>query len=243
MTDLAVTDALFFERTGMSPARVEALVAEIAGRDGRRRAVPRIQPVGEPRARRRPHQERELRHVPGVRAARGCRRGRRLRPCLGALGGGDPPRGGDGAGGGQRLFRGHGRASCRAQTGASIPRTTRSAWSISRPRRGCSPRSTPMRAAATPGSGRSWLRSSGVWQAVQIIRPDGRRVADIRPLVRLNVAIVVGEDDRMETGSAAPAAASPMTAISIRSTGRRRSMRRCARRSSISARCRRRRER
>jgi TldD protein len=43
---------------------------------------------------------------------------------------------------------------------------------------------------------------SGVWQAVQIIRPDGCRVADIRPLVRLNVAIVVGEGDRMETGSA-----------------------------------------
>jgi TldD protein len=43
---------------------------------------------------------------------------------------------------------------------------------------------------------------SGVWQAVQIIRPDGRRVADIRPLVRLSIAIVVGEDDRMETGSA-----------------------------------------
>jgi TldD protein len=42
---------------------------------------------------------------------------------------------------------------------------------------------------------------SGVWQAVQIIRPDGRRVADIRPLVRLNVAVVVGEGDRMETGS------------------------------------------
>jgi TldD protein len=42
---------------------------------------------------------------------------------------------------------------------------------------------------------------SGVWQAVQIIRPDGRRVADIRPLVRLSVAIVVGDGDRMETGS------------------------------------------
>jgi TldD protein len=42
---------------------------------------------------------------------------------------------------------------------------------------------------------------SGVWQAVQIIRADGHRVADIRPLVRLNVAIVVGEGDRMETGS------------------------------------------
>ncbi|HKS88728.1 MAG TPA: DNA gyrase modulator, partial [Stellaceae bacterium] len=42
---------------------------------------------------------------------------------------------------------------------------------------------------------------SGLWQAVQIVRPDGRRVADIRPLVRLNVSIVVGEGDRMETGS------------------------------------------
>jgi len=42
---------------------------------------------------------------------------------------------------------------------------------------------------------------SGVWQAVQIIRPDGRHAADIRPLVRLNVSIVVGEGDRMETGS------------------------------------------
>src|ERR1700736_2530409 len=42
---------------------------------------------------------------------------------------------------------------------------------------------------------------SGVWQAVQIIRSDGRRAADIRPLVRLSVAIVVGDGDRMETGS------------------------------------------
>ncbi|HZU91531.1 MAG TPA: metalloprotease TldD, partial [Stellaceae bacterium] len=43
---------------------------------------------------------------------------------------------------------------------------------------------------------------SGVWQAVQIIRADGSRVADIRPLVRLSVAIVVGDGERMETGSA-----------------------------------------
>jgi TldD protein len=42
---------------------------------------------------------------------------------------------------------------------------------------------------------------SGVWQAVQIIRADGARVGDIRPLVRLNVSIVVGEGDRMESGS------------------------------------------
>ncbi len=43
---------------------------------------------------------------------------------------------------------------------------------------------------------------SGLWQAVEIICADGSRVADIRPLVRLNIAIVVGEGDRMETGSA-----------------------------------------
>jgi TldD protein len=39
------------------------------------------------------------------------------------------------------------------------------------------------------------------WQAVQIIRADGVRAADIRPLVRLNVAIVVEQGGRRETGS------------------------------------------
>src|SRR5262245_7673515 len=42
---------------------------------------------------------------------------------------------------------------------------------------------------------------SGSWQAVQIIRGDGSRAADIRPLVRLNVSIMVEENGRMETGS------------------------------------------
>ena len=42
---------------------------------------------------------------------------------------------------------------------------------------------------------------SGSWQAVQILRPDGVRVADIRPLVRHNIAVVVGDGDRQETGS------------------------------------------
>jgi TldD protein len=41
----------------------------------------------------------------------------------------------------------------------------------------------------------------GEWQAVQIIRADGRRVADLRPLVRLNVSVVVETDGRRETGS------------------------------------------
>ena len=42
---------------------------------------------------------------------------------------------------------------------------------------------------------------SGEWQAVQIIRGDGHRVADLRPLVRLNVAVVVEQAGRRETGS------------------------------------------
>ena len=42
---------------------------------------------------------------------------------------------------------------------------------------------------------------SGEWQAVQILRADGSRAADIRPLVRLNVLVVTGEGDRMESGS------------------------------------------
>ena len=43
---------------------------------------------------------------------------------------------------------------------------------------------------------------AGSWQAVQIMRADGERVADIRPLVRINVSVVVERDGRMESGSA-----------------------------------------
>jgi len=41
----------------------------------------------------------------------------------------------------------------------------------------------------------------GEWQAVQIVRADGTRVADLRPLVRLNVSVVVEKAGRRETGS------------------------------------------
>ena len=41
----------------------------------------------------------------------------------------------------------------------------------------------------------------GEWQAVRIVRPDGRHAADIRPLVRLNVSVVCGEGDKMESGN------------------------------------------
>ncbi len=42
---------------------------------------------------------------------------------------------------------------------------------------------------------------SGSWQAVHIVRPNAAPVADIRPLVRLNVSVVVSDGKRMETGS------------------------------------------
>ncbi len=42
---------------------------------------------------------------------------------------------------------------------------------------------------------------SGEWQAVQILRADGTRVADLRPLVRLGVSVVVEQDGRRESGS------------------------------------------
>ncbi len=41
----------------------------------------------------------------------------------------------------------------------------------------------------------------GSWQAVHIVRAGGEAAADIRPLVRLNVSVVVGDGTRMESGS------------------------------------------
>ena len=39
------------------------------------------------------------------------------------------------------------------------------------------------------------------WQQVEILRADGHLAQDIRPLVRFNVSVVVGDGDRQETGS------------------------------------------
>ncbi|MEX0954512.1 MAG: metalloprotease TldD [Rhizobiaceae bacterium] len=39
------------------------------------------------------------------------------------------------------------------------------------------------------------------WQQVEIMRGDGATIQDIRPLVRVNVAVVVGDGDRQESGS------------------------------------------
>ena len=42
---------------------------------------------------------------------------------------------------------------------------------------------------------------TGSWQAVRIVRADGSHASDVRPLVRLNVAVMVGQGDKLESGS------------------------------------------
>ncbi len=43
---------------------------------------------------------------------------------------------------------------------------------------------------------------NGEWQVVEILRADGSRAMDVRPLVRLNISVVVERDGKMESGSA-----------------------------------------
>jgi TldD protein len=42
---------------------------------------------------------------------------------------------------------------------------------------------------------------SGEWQRIEIIRAGGEHYSDIRPLVRLNVSVIVEENGRQESGS------------------------------------------
>jgi TldD protein len=39
------------------------------------------------------------------------------------------------------------------------------------------------------------------WQMIEILRADGENYRDVRPLVRVNVSVVVGDGDRQEVGS------------------------------------------
>ncbi|MDX2074050.1 MAG: metalloprotease TldD [Alphaproteobacteria bacterium] len=43
---------------------------------------------------------------------------------------------------------------------------------------------------------------SGQWQVVHIIRADGRKASDVRPLVRIGVNVIVEQDGRRESGNA-----------------------------------------
>ena len=201
MTDLAVTDALFFERTGMDPARVEAIVGEaLAGMedgelfleysqseslaldDGRIKSASFDTTQGF-----------------GLRAVSGEAAGyahsselseaaiRRAAATVRAVASGhagtlaEPPLGTN------RILY----TDANPLGLVDLSAKTQLLSDIDAYARSLDPRVRQVMASL-----------AGVWQAVQIVRPDGRRVRDIRPLVRLNVAIVVGDGDRMETGSA-----------------------------------------
>src|SRR5271157_1571778 len=200
MTDLAVTDALFFERTGMDPTRIESLVVEsLAGMDdgelfleysqseslalddGRIKSASfdttqgfGLRAVADEAA--------GYAHASDLSEAAIRRAAATVRAVAAGYSGvmaGPPP------GTNRNLY-----SDVNPLGLVDLGAKTRLLAEVDAYARSRDPRVRQVMASL-----------SGVWQAVQIIRADGRRVADIRPLVRLGVAVVVGDGDRMETGS------------------------------------------
>ena len=183
MTDLAVTDALFFERTGMDPGRVEALVAQsLAGMDdgelyleysqseslalddGRIKSAAfdtsqgfGLRAVADEAA--------GYAHASELSEAAIRRAGATVRAVASGYAGvmAAPPSGTN-----RSLYTEENPLGL-----VDLAAKTRLLADIDAYARGRDGRVRQVMASV-----------SGVWQAVQIIRPDGRRVADIRPLVR-----------------------------------------------------------
>jgi TldD protein len=42
---------------------------------------------------------------------------------------------------------------------------------------------------------------AGTWEVVLVARSDGRMAADVRPLVRVSITVIMEEDGRREQGS------------------------------------------
>jgi TldD protein len=55
--------------------------------------------------------------------------------------------------------------------------------------------------AKDPRVRQAMVSLTGEWRVVEILRASGERAADVRPLVRLNIACMVGDGDNQETGS------------------------------------------
>ena len=230
MSDLARTDDLFFTRAGLDRGRRRRHRRRCPEGRRRRRAVPRVQPVGEFLA----FDDGRLKSASfdssaGLRPARRRRRDDRLRPRQRTQRSGDQARGRDGESG-----------PCRPRRQADVgPQAPTGALHASQPaRRGALrtkvkllPRSTPMPArgrAGAPGDRLAVRRAGRRWRSSA---PTAGWSRDVRPLVRLNVSIVVGDGDRRESGPTA-SAAGPATSVYLEpeSVAGRRSTRRCARR-------------
>src|SRR6201998_4241355 len=198
MTDLAVTDALFFERTGMDPVRIEALVNQsLAGMDDGELYLEYSQ-----------SESLALDEGRSKSASFDTTQGFGLRAVAGEAAG--YAHASELAEAAIRRAADTVRAMASGHTGgfaAPPPGQNRRLYTEQNPLGlvdlGAKTRllaEIDAYAHSRDSRVRQVMASlSGVWQAVQIIRPDGRRVADIRPLGRLNVAIVVGGDARWET--------------------------------------------
>ena len=201
MNPLATTDELFFTQSGLDRGRVEHLTQEALNGADDGEMYPGIQPVGGAELRRRQAEERQLRHHPGLRPAGGEGRGRRLCPCQRAVGRGDAPGRDHREGGPWRAGRQAGRGAAPAPTAGSMSRTTPSAAVDFAVKTKLLGEIDAYVRAKDPRVRQVMVSLSGSWQAIQILRGEGHRAADIRPLVRLNVSVVVEENGRMETGS------------------------------------------
>ncbi len=200
MTDLAVTDQLFFERTGMDPGRVEAIVGQaLAGMDDGELYLEYSQSeslaLDDGRIKSASFDTTQgfgLRAVAGEAAgyahasdlseaaiSRAAATVRAVAAGYSGVMAGPPP------GTNRSLY-----TDVNPLGLVDLGTKTRLLAEIDAYARSRDPRVRQVMASL-----------SGVWQAVQIIRADGSRVADIRPLVRFGVAVVVGEGDHMETGS------------------------------------------
>ena len=200
MTNLAVTDDLFFERTGMSPDRVESLVGEslhgmddgelfleyrqsesVALDDGRIKsaAFDTTQGFG---LRAVAGEAAGYAHATELSEAAIKRAGATVRAVATGHHGiiAEPP-----AGTNRQLY-----TELNPLGTVDLAAKAKLLTEIDEYARSRDPRVRQVMASI-----------AGSWQAVQIVRADGTRVADIRPLVRLNVSVMVGDGDRMETGS------------------------------------------
>jgi TldD protein len=200
MTDLAATDELFFERTGMKPRRVEAIVAEaLAGMDDGELFLEYSQ-----------SESLALDDGRIKSASFDTTQGFGLRAVAGEAAG--YAHASDLSEPAIRRAAATVRAVASGYNGVMAgppPGTNRSLYTDQNPLGLVDLTAKTQLLAEIDAYARSrdprvkqvMASLSGVWQAVQIIRADGCRVADIRPLVRLGISVVVGEGDRMETGS------------------------------------------
>src|SRR5438132_13123951 len=182
MTDLAVTDALFFERTGMDPARIEGLVNQsLSGMDDGELYLEYSQSeslaLDDGRIK---SASFDTTQGFGLRAVAGEAAGyahaselseaaiRRAAAAVRAVASGhagtlaDPPSGTN-----RTLY-----TDLNPLGMVDLGAKTKLLAEVDAYARSRDPRVRQVMASV-----------SGVWQAVQIIRPDGRRAADIRPLV------------------------------------------------------------